>query len=271
MTELAHNEAPPGHFGHVPLTPIEHHGEHYIKRDDRYVAYGESGGKARTCRHILETHLERGGKPLAITAGSRHSPQVAIVANIAVGLGMRCRFHTPAGDTTPEIERALAAGADHIQHMPGYNTVIVARARQDADDHDAAHVPFGMECWEAVHATASQVRHLPEGVRRIVVPVGSGMSAAGIVHGLRNEHPRYTALRVIGVQVGADPTKRLDYYAPMWQLHLDVVPSGLPYEANVTDATLDGIPLDPVYEAKCLPHLEPGDLFWVVGIRRSAA
>jgi len=26
--------------------------------------------------------------------------------------------------------------------------------------------------------------------------------------------------------------------------------------------------LDPIFEAKCLPFLQPGDLFWVVGIRQ---
>lgn len=30
---------------------------------------------------------------------------------------------------------------------------------------------------------------------------------------------------------------------------------------------LGGVRLDPIYEAKCVPFLLPGDLFWCVGIR----
>ena len=30
---------------------------------------------------------------------------------------------------------------------------------------------------------------------------------------------------------------------------------------------LGGLALDPYYEAKCVPYLRPGDLFWVVGRR----
>ncbi|KKK60758.1 hypothetical protein LCGC14_3021180, partial [marine sediment metagenome] len=41
------------------------------------------------------------------------------------------------------------------------------------------------------------------------------------------------------------------------------------YHTNV-DAKIGGIKLDAVYEAKCIPFLEPGDLFWIVGIRRTA-
>jgi len=33
------------------------------------------------------------------------------------------------------------------------------------------------------------------------------------------------------------------------------------------EASLGGLALDPYYEAKCVPYLRPGDLFWVVGRR----
>ena len=35
-------------------------------------------------------------------------------------------------------------------------------------------------------------------------------------------------------------------------------------------ARQEGLVLDPVYEAKCLPYLEPGDVLWTVGVRASA-
>jgi 1-aminocyclopropane-1-carboxylate deaminase/D-cysteine desulfhydrase-like pyridoxal-dependent ACC family enzyme len=113
-----------------------------------------------------------------------------------------------------------------------------------------------------VDVTAREVREsLPKGTRRIVVPVGSGMSLAGILWGTLNE------VEVVGVVVGADPLKRLDRWAPpWWHRRTTLVRSDLRYEQHApTDWR--GISLDPVYEAKCVPFLRPGDLFWVVGRR----
>jgi hypothetical protein len=43
--------------------------------------------------------------------------------------------------------------------------------------------------------------------------------------------------------------------------------AGLDYHQHAPVAALGGLELDPVYEAKCLPFLRPGDLLWVVGRR----
>lgn len=40
------------------------------------------------------------------------------------------------------------------------------------------------------------------------------------------------------------------------------------YEHHV-EADIDGVVLDPVYEAKCKEHLRPGDVFWMIGLQRS--
>jgi 1-aminocyclopropane-1-carboxylate deaminase/D-cysteine desulfhydrase-like pyridoxal-dependent ACC family enzyme len=106
------------------------------------------------------------------------------------------------------------------------------------------------------------------GVERIVVPVGSGMSLCGILAGLEAER---LDIPVLGVIVGADPTKRLDRYAPMWRFatNLELVESGVPYDTAI-EATLGGVRLDPIYEAKCVRFMRPGDMLWVVGIRQTA-
>ena len=70
-------------------TPIESSGGYYFKRDDLYRVAGVSGGKARTCWGLAQ------GAPGLVTAGSRHSPQVNIVAHIAQELGVPCRVHVP--------------------------------------------------------------------------------------------------------------------------------------------------------------------------------
>lgn len=251
-------------------TPWQLLGGYWCKRDDLYSYAGVSGGKVRTCQYLCllaaEGEPPRGG---VVTAGSRHSPQVEIVAHIASHLGLHCRCHVPAGDDTPQLLAAEAMGAEVVRHRPGHNSVIVSRAREDAKARHWAEIPFGMETPAAVQMTAGQVREVPAEVQRLVVPVGSGMSLAGILDGLtRGPRPD---LPVLGIRVGADPMRRLDkYYAPArWQMHaglLELRDAGVPYHERV-EAELGGVLLDPVYEAKCMAHLEPGDGLWIVGVR----
>ena len=242
------------------LTPIHLHKGMYLKREDLFAVAGVRGAKARTC-----WHLSQGAKGL-VTAGSRQSPQANIVAQIAKTLNIPCHVHTPQGQISAELIDAQVAGAEIIQHKPGYNSVIIARARADAEKLGWVNIPFGMECKDAVGQTAAQVRGIPKGVKRIVIPVGSGMNLAGLLHGLKTAG---LTIPVFGVRVGADPTKRLDQYAPDgWRGMVDIVDCGIDYHKEI-EGEINGIILDPVYEAKCLPYLKTGDLFWIIGVRRT--
>ena len=245
-------------------TPLEEHGGIWLKRDDLFEVASVRGGKVRTC-----WALSQGASGL-VTAGSRSSPQVNIVAHIAKALGVPCRVHTPTGQLSPEVLDARACGAEVIQHKAGYNNVIIARAREDAMAHGYREIPFGMECWEAVKQTGGQfiATELPAGVQRIVIPVGSGMSLAGLLHGLVQ---REVDLKVLGVMVGADPIARLDKYAPKnWRALTTLIKCPLPYDKGVR-AKVGPVVLDSVYEAKCADQLRPGDLFWLIGLRATQA
>jgi 1-aminocyclopropane-1-carboxylate deaminase/D-cysteine desulfhydrase-like pyridoxal-dependent ACC family enzyme len=255
-------------------TPVQACGEYLLKRDDAFVLDGSRGGKVRACLAIVADAQMRRPPLLRVagltTAGSRQSPQVNIVATVAQHLGIPCRVHVPAaaGPLTPELEAAVAHGAEIVQHRPGYNSVIVARARTDASDMLGGHfgwleIPFGMEHRCTIVATAAQARALPRTIGRLVVPVGSGMALAGIVEGTADRPD----LQIIGVQVGADPTERLDRYAAGWRARVTLVAPDLDYHTHAPVTALHGVELDPVYEAKCLPYLEPGDCLWVVGCR----
>lgn len=245
------------------LSPVELRGPFWFKRDDLFAIAGVAGGKARTCWALAA------GAPGLVTAGSRSSPQANIVAQVAKRLDIPCQVHTPTGELSPELLAARAGGAEVVQHKAGYNAVIVARARESAKALGWVEVPFGMECEEAVRQTRSQVANVPAEVERLVVPVGSGMSLSGILRGL--DDCGLDELRVLGVVVGADPTARLDRYAPAnWRDRVELVPSGSRYDAPAAVTVLEGVDLDPHYEAKCLPFLRPGDLLWCVGIRATA-
>lgn len=250
----------------VDLTPVEDLGGIILKRDDTFSLDGQCGGKVRTCLRLAVSGLRECPNPRLVTAGSRHSPQVAIVAAVAKRLKVPARVHVPAGDSTPELEYAASRGAEIVRHRPGHNSVIKARARDDAAASHAVHIPFGMETADAITGTARQVPNLVDNGRwqRLVVPVGSGMSLAGILHGLDAEGD---SRPVLGVVVGADPTKRLDRYAPpFWRQRVTLVPAGIGYHQHVA-ASIGGLSLDPVYEAKCSMHLQPGDALWIVGRR----
>lgn len=245
-------------------TPIQPFGNKWLKRDDLFMVAGASGGKARTC-----WLLAQGAKGL-VTAGSRASPQINIVARIAHQLGIPCHAHTPTGELSFPLREAQDLGAKIFQHKAGYNSVIIERARSDAKAHGWTEIPFGMECAEAVAQTAKQVVDIPEDVGRIVVPVGSGMSLAGIVRGLAE---RQLNIPVLGVVVGANTRKRLSKWLPFGnRSRFELVDSKLDYHQEPKVITVhngDGATLevDPIYEAKCIPYLRAGDLFWIVGIR----
>lgn len=245
-------------------TPVERRDGLYLKRDDLYTVGEVCGGKARTCLALAMLGEQRGSDTL-VTASSRHSPQLEIVAAVAAHLGMAARCHVPGAKTeTLQVTNARRLGAEVNEHWPGYNSVICARARDDArDDTSATLVPFGMEDAAAVGGAMMQCENLPvDYLRRLVVPVGSGMTLAGLLHSRR-----LVDTEIVGVMVGAIPTARLDRWAPPdWRDHVTLVDSGYEYDETV-EAEVDGVRLDPVYEAKCLDYVDDGDCLWLVGCR----
>ena len=250
------------------LTPVIEVGSCWVKRDDMFGIGDSRGGKVRTCLHLAHGAVSNGADTL-VTAGSRHSPQVNIVTEVANHLNLNAEVHVPDGTDTPELVRAADEGAEVNRHPHGYNTVIVKRASDSAEAGNKAEIPFGMENQLAVDYTAAQVKNVPDDVERIVTPVGSGMSLAGLLHGL--DQTGRQDIPILGVQVGADPIERLDEYAPSdWRERVELVGSGMPYGDAPDDTFYGGISLDPYYEAKCLPFIQDGDLFWIVGRRATA-
>lgn len=250
------------------LTPVEEHGGHLVKRDDKYSAFGAMGGKARSCQYLCETALKDGLTGL-VTAGSKKSPQIQIVSFIAKHYGVPFHAHCPQGELGQELEVAKENGAEIFQHRAGYNNVIIKRARDDAEAMGFAEIPFGMECWEAVYQTALQVKSLIEPYKegkfsRIIMPVGSGMSLCGVMWGML-----YWGIDVplVGVQVGGQYEKRLKTYAPEEGIDFKVVKSTYDYHKYYENNQIGDLKLDPIYEAKCMDFIQDGDLLWVVGVR----
>jgi 1-aminocyclopropane-1-carboxylate deaminase/D-cysteine desulfhydrase-like pyridoxal-dependent ACC family enzyme len=277
----------------LALTPvsrvIEPRWAVWLKRDDAFMMEGIRGGKVRACWHLATRDYDDGGGLLParrlpparglITASARKSPQAQIVARLAHKLGIPARCHMPEGQATEEMEDMVAHGGTLVQHKAGYNNVIIARALADyakLSKDGWRYIPFGMEHRAAMECTADQAQSIFDMMyqarvkpSRIVICIGSGMSAAAVLHGLKR---RKLAIPVLGIRIGADPTRRLDRFAPDdWRKNLTVhdITGEVPYETAV-DASVGGVKLDPHYEAKCVPFLRTDDLLWVVGIRATA-
>lgn len=248
------------------LTPVEYYENEgvWLKRDDMFEIYGVRGGKARSAYQVILELLEQGYKTI-VTAGSRQSPQCEIVSFICESMGVDCKLFMPfGGDTSVITNIKNNSHTEIIRVRPGYNNIIVARAREYAENRGCGYVPFGMECARNVEVTSEQVRNIPLECSRVVVPVGSGMSFSSIVTGMSKygiEKP------LLGVRVGKDPTKIINEYAfGLDLMDYEIVESSVDYHDPV-EAYVGGYNLDPIYEAKCFEFLERGDLLWVVGHR----
>ena len=256
----------------LSVTPIEEHGGILCKREDLFEVAGIRGGKVRAC-----WVLAQGAKGL-VTAGSRQSPQVNIVAQIAKYMKIPCRIHTAKGELGEEVKEAVKTGAELFQWNMGYSNVLACRAREDAKKMGWTEIPFGMESVVSIACQRNQVVNIPSKVRRIVVCVGSGMCLSGVLHGMIDHG--YESIPVLGVRVGGgtDKTKfspvlerRLDKFAPPnWREMVKFEHCGLDYHKFAPVTKLGDLELDPIYEAKCIPFLKKSDLFWVIGIRQTA-
>lgn len=246
------------------LTPVERYGRVFLKRDDLYqlADVPVCGGKVRAIYALAQ------GARYLVSFGSRYSPHVHRVAAVAAFLDIPCRLHIASGANTPSVQAAEDLRAQIIRYRAGYLSVLQARAREDAHASSSTLIPFGVVCQEAANQVSAQTANLPTDMQRLVIAVGSGITLAGILQGLR-EYCRATP--VLGVCVGKDPTPILDTYAPIgWRHQVELVHSPLKFEEHAKKTQLADITLDPVYEAKCLPYLQPGDLLWVIGLRAGA-
>lgn len=245
----------------MKVTPIEKVGGIYVKRDDLFVYAGVNGVKARTTLRLIDSESKG-----VVTAGVRNTSQGIVVANIAKEKGLPCVVFTPTGKVTVEMQEMQLAGAKVVQVAPGYKSVVNARAREFANKEGFTFVPHSMETTESIDAMAMQLINLPAGVKRIVVPCGSGMTMAGILHAVKNGGHN---VHVVGIGVGGKVEPRLDKFGPAnWREFASVEYSPLKYEVEAPN-TFGHITVDPIYEAKAIPFLKNDDLFWVTGIRKN--
>lgn len=261
----------------VKLTPVEDRNGRYYKREDAHRAGGgTNGAKLRACQHLIGKAVSEGATRI-VTAASVLSPQHAIVANVSRQLGVPS-LHIVGGTkpTTaqrhPSVQSALRAGAKFEFVPVGYNPYLQKAARERTASLEKAYLlhygitpPPGATPRElaAFHDTgAQQVRNLPPGVRTLVIPFGSGNSAAGVLYGISQFRP--AGLRQVKL-IGIGPNRlewlfdrlatigaKIDYDIE----HFDLHGTGYAKYGDKMPGEADGIVLHPTYEGKVVRYLD---------------
>jgi len=269
------------------LTPIDWHDGVAYKRDDLFMPYADldlSGGKVRQMIRLVETHeqtIRDEYDATLLSATGVDSPQGLIVARVAAAYAMSCvlfvatRSYSSAITRYRMLRRAACLGATIDTAAPlGYEPVLARRLDEYRAEHGGYPIRFGIaadtDSAALLDTTAAQAANIPDDVTTVVVPVGAGITAAGILAGVRDHCPHVT--RVVLVQVcGYDRRETIERLAPncpyewhaetRWQYH------------HQLRRRVDELTFDPIYEAKAhaymtdrLDDLPRGrTLFWCIG------
>ena len=252
------------------LSPVELHNGIYIKRNDKLKIYDVNGGKSQGAYFLIQDAKKKGFAGVA-TVGSRFSPQCDIVSNICENEDIQCRLFMPkAKQETDVIKKIKTRKNSVIDFVPyGYTSNLIFNASNFCKQNNFYFIPFGMKCLENINVVAKQCENIPANIKRIVVPVGSGVTLCGVLTGLMN-FGRYD-IEVLGIQTGADSTKFIYRHLPLMneiRFHLKFYKPELKPAVRYSEtvhAEIDGIVLNERYEAKCYDFLKKDDLFWVVG------
>jgi pyridoxal-phosphate dependent enzyme len=262
------------------LTPVEMHDGIYFKRDDLFRPFadiGVSGGKVRQCLSLVKKNLHaiktlHGGT--IATACGVHSPQGVIVARVAKEFGLKCIIgcgtKAPLKHPALRICKELGAEVKTLVSSYAYTSVLESRLNKLNKKRRFFAIRFGYQADTdpdaILESNARQVRNIPKDVGTIVIPVGSGVSAQGVLAGIKRYHP---AMKVILIQ-------------PFGYARKIAIPNGLDvrylkgnYEyAKPLKVEIDNFQLDGIYEAKAYDYMrrrlkgvggKKPVCFWVVG------
>jgi hypothetical protein len=258
------------------ISPVEDRAGRLYKREDLCaLPAGVNGSKLRACDHLIRQGAVAGATRI-ISAASVLSPQNAMAAIVAQRYGLKCTVIL--GGTRPEtalrhraVQLADRFGAS-LEFIPvGYNPALQAHAKRLADlDPQAYWLRYGITTAPGTCArelrrfhqiTADQVPSLPDTVRTLVVPFGSGNTGAGVLMGLNQHRPRDLE-RVILIGIGPDRRlwlarrfETMGVSLPRYRM-IDLHGTGYASYSDRMPGTADGIVLHPTYEGKVVRYLD---------------
>ena len=260
------------------ITPIHKFNEYYVKRED--LAYWSSldypsGSKVRQywamasidvlTQPTTELWLEKGISPCIVGCSANSAMQIYVAA-AAKRLNTKGIIYTAGRKKrTDATKYAAEMGAEIVEVKPGYLSLIRARARARAIELGDV-VKWSPQA--AIEDTIKQCENIPEDVKRIIVPTGSGLTAAGVLAGMANRSKK-PFIVVVATSTMCDALSIIKR-ARQWgadQGRLEFIPPTSSYNDHEVAMLPDGTPLDPYYSSKAFKYLQPNDLFWPVGLR----
>jgi len=269
------------------LTPVELRNGRYYKREDlhRNEKYGVNGAKFRACRHLFSRAIAEGATSV-VSASSVLSPQAAMAGVLAEEFGMDCTLVLGATKETTapkhiSVKIAMDAGATlNLDSKVAYNPVIQKAGNRLSEELGAWQLPYGIttpgnappaEVEAFLEVGGVQVVNLPKEVETLVIPFGSGNTAAGVLYGLSQFLPTNGLKRVVLVGVGPDRLawvkSRLDYVG----VNMDALPFEIVHMplhgwyadyADRMPETADEIVMHPTYEGKVVRFLNESKFPW---------
>lgn len=230
-----------------PLTRIDAGpggGPLFAKRDD-LAGFALGGNKVRPLEFILGDALA-GGFEVVVGGGAATSNFVAALAVGASAVGLGCELIVPGANRSQTLDLARAAGATILRtDVPRERVDDAVRARAEvlgAAGRRAYPVPRGgATSIGALGFARAAVELAGQGVEddaRIVVPVGSAGSIAGLSVGLALAGVGW---RVVGVCVSRPLAQTLEQVEAIAQECADLDGMGVqPRAVELVDATVQG-------------------------------
>jgi 1-aminocyclopropane-1-carboxylate deaminase/D-cysteine desulfhydrase-like pyridoxal-dependent ACC family enzyme len=259
------------------LTPCQHF-EFYAKREDLACFQDEatpSGAKVRQYAAMVARAPDNAVLAVGCSAASAMQVYVAALGEqlqrpAYIAVPRRKQRH-------PCTEWCVKHGAIIIETVPGYPSVFRARIRERMKELGLIAVRWNVRA--AALDTAEQVANVPPDARRIVVPNGSGLTAAGIIGGLWQLGRQDVEVHLISthdtVGTRAQVLKLvLKYFGEeaVKQARVSWRAQTMPYQRAVHNVRLaDGMLLDPFYAAKAACYCLAEDVLWITGRRPLAS
>lgn len=260
------------------ITPVERVGDIWLKRDDLWCGEAPAqGGKSRTADAVCRKAVDM--KYVEINScHDRNSSVPGMLARVCKHYGLRLRLWIPASrePLTPVFEDAIEHGAVLEEIRPGYMSVRQKRMIDHVNSvMKSIALGVGLNWMGCGHyETVMQVSNVHDlilsgDVKRVVMPIGSGL----MFEAVRRTIPYTPMLGVacgtlIGTSFSYKHTCFVDMSCGGGVTKSEVIRPQVKkdFHQEVT-ASVGGVDLDPVYEAKCFEFLQPGDLLWIVGHR----
>lgn len=268
---------------HMNLTPVVWYGKFWAKREDKAHFTDHTAPSGSKVRQFLQMASEQPGVPMVVGCASYSAMQI-YVASAAKDAGVEAHIFVPRRkERTEATQYAESMGAIIHEVFPGYANVYRKHARDFVESIGGA---VRWDSKRAIRDTVLQCMNIPMECKRVVVPTGSGLTAAGVMTGLailKRSDVEVVAVCVSDLADEDNIQHNCDYMLHAMTGHyidpiltprkpvLRMIRATGGYGVHRYETLPDGVPLDPYYAAKAVPYLEALDTLWVSGMRPLSA